>query len=592
MGAEAALGGATGTRGRRSNSSGGSTSSTCNPLQSVEEDLKKDNNTNNNVNGGGGMNDNPLSDDFRQHDDGEPRFTSFSALDRPSLTYPLTRASIGSQNDFTQPIEHHHEILSLFVICGLGYAALYVMFGDTFLPFELGWSVLLLLAGSHLASQLCTRVGLPPLIGMLLSGIVLRNLPGDIIGGMTKKWSSGIRASGLSLILLRSGLEMELDQVKSLGPITSRLTVLPACVEALSSGLASVGIFNMPLFLGLSQGFILAAVSPAVVVTGMLKLQELSIGTAKGIPSLVIAAASMDDVFAITGFSLFIGLAVPHGTLLWNIVQGPLNVIFGVVGGVVAGLLISHGELFEQRWKKVAALVTAGMALMFTAKKFHFPGAGPLASLIAAVVAQQAWRKHEDAKFPGYATYDMLHQIEHDLATIWKIVSQPLLFAVIGSEIDFIKIPASTLPKALAVTLIGVLLRIPVAYGAVSGGYYTKIEKAFIALSWLPKATVQAALASVPLELIEEYKSDDPEYLAWGEDIVTVAVVSIILTAPAGVFIINNLGPKWLSQDKDKRREDDVLNANNLPPALQLKEAFKMPCRIHLDPEAPRSGSL
>ncbi|QDZ21577.1 sodium/hydrogen exchanger protein [Chloropicon primus] len=514
---------------------------------------------------------NPLSDMERGSGELERVESSISSMDRQ---INLTRASIGSQNDFTQPIEHHHEILSLFVICGLGYAALYVMFGDTFLPFELGWSLLLLLAGAHFASQLCTRIGMPPLIGMIISGIILRNLPGDIIKGMTKEWSSGIRASGLSLILLRSGLEMELDQVKNLGPITGRLTILPACMEALSSGLASVGIFSMPLFLGLSQGFILAAVSPAVVVTGMLKLQELGIGTAKGIPSLVIAAASMDDVFAITGFSLFIGLAVPHGTLFWNLIQGPLNVGFGIVGGVLAGLLISHGELFDERWKKVAALVCAGMALMFTAKKFHFPGAGPLASLITAVVAQKAWRKYEDNKFPGMATYFMLHQIEHDLAKLWKLVSQPLLFAVIGSEIDFSKIPSSTLPKALAVTMIGVVMRIPVAYAAVSGGYYTNIEKAFIALSWLPKATVQAALASVPLELIEEYKKDDPKYIAWGNDIVTVAVVSIILTAPAGVFIINNLGPRWLTNDKNKNAPtlESIKSHNNLEELVELPD--------------------
>lgn len=429
----------------------------------------------------GGVLGNPLSRESlgeRIHLD-ETIETSMSSIERPSIIgIDRARASIGSNHDFVPPVEHHHEILSLLVICGLGYAALYVMFGDTFLPYELGWSILLLLAGAHLASQICTRIHLPPLIGMIMAGILLRNMPGDIIRGMTKSWSSGIRASGLSLILIRSGLEMELDQVKSLGPITGRLTILPACMEALASGLASVAIFDMPIFLGLSQGFILAAVSPAVVVTGMLKLQQMQIGTAKGIPSLVIAAASMDDVFAITGFSLFIGLAVPHGTLLWNIVQGPLNVIFGIVGGVFAGLLISNGELFDYRWKKGSALVAAGMALMFTAKKFHFPGAGPLASLVGAVVAQKAWRKHEDAKFPGMpVTYDMLHQIEHDLASVWRVVSQPLLFAVIGSEIDFDKIPSSTLPKALAVTMIGVALRIPVAYAAVSGGYYTNIEK-------------------------------------------------------------------------------------------------------------------
>ncbi len=526
-----------------------STSSTTNPLGGIEE-------------GGNILGKGEALSDGRE-DFPDIRLDSFSGRNSSMRSSSLRssfnreglqrdRASVGSASDLPPRVEHPHQVLSVLVLCALGYGMLYVMFGDTFLPFKLGWSLLLILASSHAASQLCDRVGLPPLIGMLVSGIVLRNMPGGIVDGLTKKWSSGIRASGLSLILIRSGLEMELDQLKDLGPITGRLTVLPACMEALSSGLASVLVFGMPVFLGLSQGFILAAVSPAVVVTGMLKLQEMHRGTAKGIPSLVIAAASMDDVFAITGFSLFIGLAVPHGTLAWSIAQGPLNVGFGILGGVLAGLLISHGELFDARWKKVAALVTAGMALMFTAKKFHFPGAGPLASLISAVVAQRAWKKWEDRKFPGIETYDMLHQIEHDLALIWRVISQPLLFAVIGTEIDFEKIPPGTLPKALLVTLIGVLLRIPVAYAAVSGGYYNKIEKAFIALSWLPKATVQAALASVPLELIEEYKKDDPKYLAWGEDIVTVAVVSIILTAPAGVFIINSLGPKWLTCDKEK----------------------------------------
>ena len=96
------------------------------------------------------------------------------------------------------------------------YAALYVAFGDVFLPFKLGWSLLLLLGASHFAAQVCTKIGIPPLLGMLISGIVLRNVPGGIIGGLTKSWSSGIRASGLSLILLRSGLEMDLNQVRNL----------------------------------------------------------------------------------------------------------------------------------------------------------------------------------------------------------------------------------------------------------------------------------------------------------------------------------------------------------------------------------------
>ena len=103
---------------------------------------------------------------------------------------------------------------------------------------------------------------------------------------------------------------------------------------------------------------------------------------------------------------------------------------------------------------------------------------------------------------------------------------------------------------------------------------FLSVCQAFIALSWLPKATVQAALASVPLELIEEYKKDDADYLGWGEDIVTVAVVSIILTAPAGVFIINNLGPRWLTNDKNKNAPtlESIKSHNNLEELVELPD--------------------
>ena len=182
---------------------------------------------------------------------------------------------------------------------------------------------------------------LPPLLGMITAAAIVTNSSNSM--EIPESLGETITSSGLAIILLLSGLELDTKTLTRSSGIALRLTCVPGIVEAFTSGIMATILFGMPFWLGLSMGFILAAVSPALVVVGMLKLQHLGYGVKKGIPSLVVAAASMDDIVAITGFSFFIGLAIQSGdtNVLYTAIHGPLSVIIGVTIGVIGGMILS-----------------------------------------------------------------------------------------------------------------------------------------------------------------------------------------------------------------------------------------------------------
>ena len=258
--------------------------------------------------------------------------------------------------------------------------------------------------------------------------VLLKNLPGDPVRGLPESWSATIRVAGLSIIFIRSGLELDWRAFKRVGWVALRLTCLPGISEATVVGLAAMGLFQMNIFMGLTLGFILAAVSPAVVVNGMFALQKAGYGIAKGIPSLVVAAASFDDVVAITGYSLFIGLAVPSGSLAMAILHGPLNLLLGTAGGVAGGLVLSATKIWSTRLQRGFACFILGQLLMAFFVWLHFKGAGALASLVMGITAMIMWEKG----WPRFASKGpnshYAHEAEADLAGVWKTVGQVLFY--------------------------------------------------------------------------------------------------------------------------------------------------------------------
>ena len=323
---------------------------------------------------------------------------------------------------------------------------------------------------------------------------------------------------------------------------------------------------------------------------GMFDLHDRGYGVAKGIPSIVVAAASMDDVVAMLGFSVCIGLAGGAGNVYQKALAGPAAVVAGALYGCAAGALLGATKLWDADWKLTAATLVLGLLPMFVAERLHAHGGGAIGALLVGVVGSWAWRRRQPAWLAAGAEREALlreeadlgaalgtpdgdaraaadrlrevgekldaigrsdaddahksHLVEANIGLLWTWLAQPLLFGVIGTELNFHRMAPAVAGRALLVVGVGLLVRIPAAYAAVHFDERLKFrEKAFVALAWLPKATVQAALASVPAEVVDDRRR--------GEAILTTAVLAILATAPLGSLFIQRFGPRWLEREDD-----------------------------------------
>lgn len=381
--------------------------------------------------------------------------------------------------------------------------------------------------------------------------------------------SRTLRSICLTVILLMAGLELDPVQLMKLSGMVVRATFIPCFVEAVSVAILSNLILGFPWTVGFMLGFVLAAVSPAVIIPSLMSLSQRGYGVAKGIPTLVIAACSADDVVAISGFGIFLGLTFSQGAPLWKLIlHGPIEVVMGVSFGVFWGFLAQwipnkdHRHVAFFRW---LILLGGGLSAVFGAHLFHYDGAGGLATIIMAFVAGMQWRKQ------GWGDHN---PVMKTFKRMW-IILEPVIFALIGTEIQVDKINPDTLGLSIVVLLVALVFRMVGTYFAVCGGELTVKEKIFMAFAWLPKATVQAALGPVFLDMVLKLSNDDwevlgdrDEWLGMGNDILTLAVLSILITAPLGAVSILALGPKLLTRDTPEEGGEKV---EGLPKARELE---------------------
>jgi len=394
--------------------------------------------------------------------------------------------------------------------------------------------------------KVCDAVAVPPLVGMIIAGCLARNyLCKSYMDHYPEELSSWCRLICLSIILLRGGLELDFT---GKGLTMVLLTLLPQCFEAAGVAVASRLIFGFPWMLCFSHGFTLAAVSPAVVVPSMLVLKNAGYGTNKGISDSMIAAASFDDIIAITAFGIFT-------TVAFN--QAP--------GGVSEGSEKEEsgaGELvFEvfMNLVQLAAGLVVGMGLGWTFKCFHkikADGTRRMVKLFMVVLVAVAMpivaevTTFKESKFVGIIFFGyMCFQVwgedkpEDELAFIWMFC-QPFLFGTVGAAVQFKDIDPSTLGTGILVIFIGLAFRWLGAFCAMLEPKYNMKEKCFVAFGWIPKATVQAALGGVTI--MEATKTGNADYIKWGKEMLTMAVFAICITAPLGAILIATLGKRWL----------------------------------------------
>nr|XP_004663048.2 sodium/hydrogen exchanger 9B2 [Jaculus jaculus] len=392
--------------------------------------------------------------------------------------------------------------------------------------------------------KLPTLPPLPPLLGMLLAGFLLRNLP--VISNNVQiqhKWSSSLRSIALSIILVRAGLGLDPKALKKLKGVCVRLSMGPCVVEACTSALLSHFLMGLPWQWGFILGFVLGAVSPAVVVPSMLLLQDGGYGVEKGVPTLLMAAGSFDDILAITGFNTCLGMAFSTGSTLFNVFRGILEVVIGVATGSFLGFFIQYFPSSDQDnlvWKRAFLVLGLSVLAVFSSVHFGFPGSGGLCTLVMAFLAGMKWSNKKS-------------EVEKIIAVAWNIF-QPLLFGLIGAEVSIASLRPDTVGLCVATLGIAVLIRIMTTFLMVCFAGFNIKEKIFISFAWLPKATVQAAIGSVALDMARSH--EDKQLEDYGMDVLTVAFLAILITAPIGSLLIGLLGPRLLQKFECHNEEE------------------------------------
>ncbi|ABR50477.1 sodium/hydrogen exchanger [Alkaliphilus metalliredigens QYMF] len=378
-------------------------------------------------------------------------------------------------------------------------------------------------------SKLFTKVKLPGLLGMLVLGILLGPYGMDWLHEDLLTISGDLRKIALIIILLRAGLGIKRKTITKIGITAIKFSFIPVLFEGFAIMFLGSYILNISLIEAGILGFIIAAVSPAVIVPQMLDFIDQGKGQEKGIPTLILAGASIDDVVAITIFSAFLGMyGGANINITTQILSIPISIILGILMGLVVALgliyLFSHYHLRDT--KKV--LIMLGAAITLTTLENALEGVVPMAGLLGVMAIGFIILE----KTPSVA-----QRLSSKLNKIW-VLAELVLFVLVGAAVNiYVALDAGFV--GVIIISVGLLARSLGVYASLIGTNFNLKEKLFCIIAYIPKATVQAAIGAVPLAAGVEH----------GELILALAVLSIILTAPLGAIGIKIAGERFLDEE-------------------------------------------
>jgi len=390
---------------------------------------------------------------------------------------------------------------------------------------------------------------LPGLIGMLLLGVVVGPCVLNVLAPDFLAASSDLRHIALIVILLRAGFELSRDALKKAGWRTLLLACIPGILEGVTVTLLGPRFLPLTTMEAALLGFILAAVSPAVVVPLMIHFIEEKRGAKKAIPTMVLAAASLDDVFAITIFSILLGIYSGHAISIGGALAGiPISILLGIGVGVLLGwLLLKLFEKFNPRATK-RALILIGVSILLVRVQHLLESRIPFAALLAVMAL-------------GFLILEKREHVAHELSSklgkIWVLASI-LLFTLVGAQVE-VRVVLHAGLAGLALIICGLIIRSLGVLLCLSGSSFTKGERFFLVVSYWPKATVQAAIGAVPLTVMTQMGRDP----APGHIILAVAVLSILFTAPLGAAATAWAGRRFLTVDESEHAALDAARESN-----------------------------
>lgn len=388
-------------------------------------------------------------------------------------------------------------------------------------------SIAIILLFGLLVGWIFSKMKLPSLLGMIIVGIVLSPHCLNLVDDSILTISGDLRQIALVIILTRAGLSLNFSDLKKVGRPAILMCFVPACIEMVGTIIFAPLLLDVSILDAAIIGSVMAAVSPAVVVPRMIKLIEDGYGTDKSIPQLVLAGASVDDVFVIVVFTALTTLASTGEVSAISFIQIPTSILLGVLlGGVVGTILVWFFKRFHIR-DSVKVLIILSVSFLLLELQNRMEGIVPVSGLLAimsvGIIINQK--------------YDVLaKRLSVKYNKLW-LGAEIFLFVLVGIAVDL----KYALAAGIVVILLVILALVFRMIGVVISLVKTKLnkkERLFCAVAYTPKATVQAALGTVPLVM----------GLSCGEIVLTVAVISILITAPFGAICIDNLYKKLLSK--------------------------------------------
>ncbi|MDY4531843.1 MAG: cation:proton antiporter [Enterocloster aldenensis] len=372
-----------------------------------------------------------------------------------------------------------------------------------------------------------SKLKLPNLLGMILVGIIISpyalNLIDDTILGI----SSELRQIALVIILTRAGLSLNIRDLKKVGRPAILMCFVPACVEILGTIIIAPLLFDITTLEAAIMGSVIAAVSPAVVVPRMIKLIEEGYGVKNGIPQLILAGASVDDVFVIVMFTAFTSLVSTGDFSATSFLQIPIAIILGILLGVIVGFVLT---IFFKRFHmrdSIKIIIIISLSFLLLEVENLLEGLVPVSALLA-IMSMGIIIKHR---------YDVLaSRLSIKYNKLW-LCAEIFLFVLVGATVDLKYVMTAGI-SAVGVILVALIFRMIGVALCLLKTNISKRERVFCMIAYTPKATVQAAIGAIPLSM----------GLDCGNIVLTVAVLSILITAPFGAIGVDNLYKRLLDK--------------------------------------------
>ncbi len=389
-------------------------------------------------------------------------------------------------------------------------------------------SLAIIFLSALLLDAVCTKIKIPSLLGMLALGILIGPYALNLIDPSLLNISAELRRIALIIILTQAGLNLNIEALKKIGRPAVMMSFLPASFEIIGVLLIAPALFNVTLLDAAIMGSVLAAVSPAVVVPGMLMLTEKRLGTKKAIPQLIMAGASVDDVFVIVLFTAFTHLASGDSISAVNFLRIPTAIINGILFGAVLGAL---SALFFRKFHirdSVKVIIILSISFLLVTLEDNITGAIGFSGLLAIMSMGAVY---------GQKSKVASERISVKYSKLW-ISAKILLFVLVGATVNINYVPQFGL-NAVILIFAAMLFRMAGVLMCLVKTNLNAKERVFCMLSYTPKATVQAAIGSIPLTM----------GLSCGSLVLTAAVLAILITAPFGAFAIDRTSQKLLERE-------------------------------------------